>query len=218
MICAAFGEEFMNPRSSLHLAPTIAALVLAGFAIGTSGALAHPGHEEEPQVGQAAGATAVHNEVSITVEGDYRVIKANGWPDHAPGAFPRRGNPNTLTPQSYQFRVPMKPKAEETPVRRGGWWWGVALNGVPFEPGTGETWNNDPQSGWRYEAGTGFLNLGLDENNAHVQPNGSYHYHALPTGLVARLGGDEKKMLLVGWAADGFPLYTSMAHADAIDA
>ena len=69
-----------------------------------------------------------------------------------------------------------------------------------------------------YEAATGYRNLGLDEHNAHVQPNGSYHYHALPTGLVERLGGDGKKMVLIGWAADGLPLYTSSAHAQAKDA
>ncbi len=193
----------------------------------TAAAQAHPGHDEaaDPATASrddlawaiAAGATPV-NDVSIKTEGEFRVVKSNGWPDHAPGAFPRRGNPNTVAAQSYTFRLPLKPKAGESPARRGGWWWGVALNGVPFEPGTGETWNNDPQSGWRYEAATGFLNLGLDEHNAHVQPNGSYHYHALPTGLVEKLGGDGRKMLQVGWAADGFPLYTSWAPEDAKDA
>ena len=192
-------------------------------------ASAHPGHDEfrgpaaailaeisrEPASGVV---TAPANEVSIAVEGDFRVIKSNGWPDHAPGAFPRRGNPNTATPQHYSFRVPVKPRAEPEPVRGGGFWWGVALNGVPFEPGTAEAWNNDRQSGWRYEAATGFLNLGLDEHNAHVQPTGAYHYHALPAGLIEKRGGDEKQMLLIGWAADGFPLYSSRAYSDAKDA
>jgi hypothetical protein len=62
------------------------------------------------------------------------------------------------------------------------------------------------------------MNLGLDEHRAHVQPTGAYHYHGLPTGLIAKLGGDGKKMLHLGWAADGFPIYTSYAHADAKDA
>lgn len=145
------------------------------------------------------------------------MIRSNGWPDHVPGAFPRKGNPNTLSAQSYTFRVPLKPQAAPAPSRLRGWW-GVALNGVPFEPGTAETWNNDPRSGWRYEAGTGFLDLGLDENHAHVQPTGAYHYHGLPTGLIERLGGDGKKMLLIGWAADGFPVYTNWAPADPKDA
>ena len=224
----------MKPSFNPHLPLTFASLT--SLALMSTTVFAHPGHEEDAprdnapafflaQAGPPGGAPpsaaafgTARNEVSITVEGEFRVIKANGWPDHAPGTFPRRGNPNTLAPQSYTFRVPMKPKLEDLPVRRGGWWWGVALNGVPFEPGTGETWNNDPQSGWRYEAATGFLDLGLDEHNAHVQPTGAYHYHALPTGLVERLGGDENAMLLIGWAADGFPLYTTFAHADAKDA
>ncbi|HYR58357.1 MAG TPA: YHYH protein [Chthoniobacteraceae bacterium] len=158
------------------------------------------------------------NRVTITTEGDYRVIRSNGWPDHAPGAFPRRGNPNTASPQNYTFRVPLKPAIATTPARGGGWWFAVALNGVPFEPGTAENWNNDPRSGWRYEAKGGFLDLGLDEHNAHVQPTGAYHYHGLPTGLIARLGGDGKKMRLIGWAADGFPLYTSFGYSDAMNA
>lgn len=188
----------------------------------------HPGHDEVDgldqtppfflvQTGPAPASPVAKNEVSVAIEGDFRVIKSNGWPDHAPGEFPRRGNPNRLSPQHYTFKVPMKPKAESAPVFRGGWWWGVALNGVPFEPGTAEAWNNDRRSGWSYEAGTGFLNLGLDEHNAHVQPNGSYHYHAMPTGLVEKLGGDGKKMLLIGWAADGYPIYTSWAYSDAAD-
>lgn len=154
------------------------------------------------------------NRVKITVEGDQRVIRSNGWPDHAPGEFPRRGNPNTISEQEYTFRMPAKPKPAAEPTWRGGWFFGVAVNGVPFEPGTGETWKNDRRSGWRYEAATGFLDLGLDEHHAHVQPTGAYHYHALPKGLVEKLGGDTGKMLLVGWAADGFPIYTANAHED----
>jgi hypothetical protein len=46
-----------------------------------------------------------------------------------------------------------------------------------------------------------------------VQPTGAYHYHGLPMGLMAKLGADGKKMLLVGYAADGFPIYTSYAHS-----
>ncbi len=215
------------------LAPSIC-LIGTTLSLPVATLRAHPGHDEfadddispafdlaqvgpPPRGGAPGPATDTvppKNEVSIAVEGDFRIIQSNGWPDHAPGAFPRRGNPNRLSPQSYRFRVPLKPTVEETPVRHGGWWWGVALNGVPFEPGTAETWNNDPQSGWRYEAATGFLDLGLDENHAHVQPTGAYHYHALPTGLVERLGGDGKKMLLIGWAADGFPIYSGWAYSN----
>src|SRR5262245_46089029 len=46
------------------------------------------------------------SQVSIAIEGDQRVIRANGLPDHLTGQFPNRGNPNRIAPQSYAFRVP----------------------------------------------------------------------------------------------------------------
>ena len=44
--------------------------------------------------------------------------------------------------------------------------------------------------------------LGLDQNNAHVDHRGLYHYHAMPTGL---LKGNTST--LVGFAADGFEIH-----------
>lgn len=156
------------------------------------------------------------NQVSVTTNGQFRVIRANGLPDHKPGEFPNCGNPNSISAQSYNFRVTLMPQTNSTLRDGRGGWFGVALNGVPFEPGTGEFWNG--QHEWNYEAKSGFINLGLDESNAHVQPTGAYHYHGLPGGLITSLGGDSKKMLLVGWAADGFPIYTSRAHGNATNA
>jgi YHYH protein len=150
----------------------------------------------------------------MTIEGDRRVMTANGWPDHEPGQFPRRGNPNRLAEQRHRFEIPLKPEVAVKPTPTGKAWFGVAVNGVPFEAGTNEYWGD----GWNYEAIHGSINLGLDEHRAHVQPSGAYHYHGLPVGLIARLGGDGGKMLLLGWAADGFPIYTDHAHATAQDA
>lgn len=157
---------------------------------------------------------AMSNRVAISLRDGRRLIESNGYPDHTPGQFPRRGNPNTLTEQKYSFRVPEHPVVAAQPTPSGHNWFGVALNGVPFEPNTAEYWHNDRSSGWNNEALSGNINLGLDEHNAHVQPNGAYHYHALPKGLVARLGGDGQRMLLVGYAADGFPIYTAYGYTD----
>ena len=218
----------MPARLHLFRAQSLAVTGITAHLLFLPGLMAHPGHDGGPAaaiLAELAAATeitwvtdpGIRNEVAQRTADGFRFITSNGWPDHAPGEFPRRGNPNRISPQKHEFRITLSPQAAESPVFRGGWWWGVALNGVPFEPGTGETWNNDPQSGWRYEAATGFLNLGLDEHNAHVQPTGAYHYHALPKGMVAKLGGDQQHMLLVGWAADGFPLYTARAHDKADD-
>jgi hypothetical protein len=164
----------------------------------------------------SATTTLGDNKVTITISGGERVINANGLPNHPAGQFPGRGNPNRISAQIYSFRVPTNPRAVDQPIPANHAWFGVALNGVPFEPGTAEFWNN--QREWNYEAKSGFIDLGLDQNNAHVQPNGSYHYHGLPIGLILKLGGDGKKMLLVGYAADGFPIYTSYGHSVATNA
>ena len=121
-------------------------------------------------------AGAHENDVSIRSDGDMRIIRSNGIPQHDVGAFPNRGNPNAISPQNHDYRVPMNPVAANAhvPMSRG-MSFGVALNGVPFDPGTAEYWQNDRNSGWRYEALSGKINLGLDQNNAHVQPNGAYH-------------------------------------------
>ena len=159
------------------------------------------------------------NKVKIYEKDGFRVVESNGIPNHETGKFPNDGNPNRISEQNYNFKIPLTPamaKEEDRQPQSGGrpWFFGVGLNGVPFEPGTAEAWNNDMRSGWNNEALTGKLNLGTDMNNAHVQPNGAYHYHGIPTGLVEKLAGKDagKKMVLVGYAADGFPIYSQYGY------
>ena len=151
--------------------------------------------------------------VAISIKGAYRYIRSNGLPNHGTGRFPNRGNPNAIRAQSYRFKMPARPKLSGRITRLGRQPFGVAINGVVFDPGTAEYWRNDPRSGWRYEALGGAVRLGLDRNNAHVQPNGAYHYHAAPKGLMSRSNYRAKPML-IGWAADGFPIYTPFGFRD----
>lgn len=154
------------------------------------------------------------NRVSITTQGDAREISSNGIPDHKPGQFPNRHNPNTIQEQKYAFRVAARPEASRKPAPLGMNPFGVAVNGVPFDPGAAEFWNRDLDSGWQYEALGGKINLGLDSSNAHVQPNGAYHYHGIPTALFERLSGGKRQMTLVGYAADGYPIYALYGFSD----
>jgi len=169
------------------------------------------------------------NKVTITVRGDKRVIESNGIPDHKVAAFPNRGNPNAIAEQKYRLEVPAHPQPAVEQPGRFPFAWGVALNGVIFDPGTAEVYNDGDRSNpWRYEAlksndemGTTPripTGLGLDQNHGHVQPNGAYHYHGLPTLLIERLSGGAKQMTHVGWAADGYPVYAIHAYAQADDA
>ena len=161
----------------------------------------HPLEEEAPRV-------------SITIQGAWRVISSNGIPSHETGAFPNRGNPNAISPQSHLFMVPLHPVATEEPTPKGQHPFGVAVNGVPFDPDTAGWWQDDPSSGWRMQAITGEM-LGMDGNNAHVQPNGAYHYHALPTGLVDAY--EEDTPVILGWAADGYPITAPWGHQEPMD-
>jgi hypothetical protein len=154
-------------------------------------------------------------EVKIEVLDGHRYITSNGMPDHPTGRFPNAGNPNTIAPQSYRLRVPAMPQVAARHEQAGAYLFGVAVNGVPFDPGTAELWNGDFR--WHFEARSGYFaqrgSLGADENLAHVQPNGAYHYHGLPLGLLKKLDY-EKKPALVGYAADGYPIYGPFGYSD----
>ncbi len=177
-----------------------------------------PGGPSRRSTHNPASTSGGGGEVAITERGEYRYIESNGLPDHNPGRFPNSGNPHRIEEQDYTFRVPLEPTARDEPVSAGRMVFGVALNGVVFDPGTAEYWRRDRESGWRYEGiqANHKKTLGLDRNNAHVQPNGAYHYHALPVGFVEARGGIEQ-MLLIGYAADGFPIYGPYAYADPAD-
>jgi hypothetical protein len=155
--------------------------------------------------------------ISIDTGSGYRYVRADGIPDHQPGQFPNRGNPHSIKQQNYDFRVPVHPAKTGRITQLGHQNFGIALNGVPFDPLTAEYWNRDRSSGWNVEAMSGAMDLGLDQHNAHVQPNGAYHYHALPTGLIEQFPFREKPAL-IGYAADGFPIYGPYGYRDPANA
>jgi hypothetical protein len=166
--------------------------------------------------------TAVHS----AVRGEHRIVVANGVPDHEIGRFPNRGNPNVVREQRYTFRIPLDPAPPADPVLTAehvqgdhGYLFGLALNGVPFEPATGMNWTPEGvrrggrPGNWVYEAIGGSINFGIDHANAHVQRTGAYHYHGIPTPMIS-----DKKPTLVGYAADGYPIYGSLGYQDPSDA
>ncbi|MDB4617585.1 YHYH protein [Verrucomicrobiales bacterium] len=165
--------------------------------------------------------TPERNKVKIRKRSDEITIEANGMPDHRVGQFSNPQNPNEIAEQRHDIVIPADPKpaATITHIHGGGPGspkvFGITLDGVLIEPGTAETWMGDRQSGWNYEALGGAVPLGLDTNFGHVQPTGLYHYHGIPTGLLQRLKarkGEHSPM--IGWAADGFPIYAVYGYSD----
>lgn len=160
---------------------------------------------------------ATQPQVSFSLRGKTRVIESNGIPGHDTGAFPNRGNPNRITAQRYRYEVSAEPKVASKITPTEGVF-GIAINGVPFDPGAAEYYNGQMGSRWRYEPLSGAIALGIDASHAHVQPNGAYHYHGLPTGLLDSVKLDPKEHSpLIGWAADGFPIYAMYGYKDAKD-
>lgn len=158
---------------------------------------------------------AYANEVSITIESGYRVIRGNSIPDHAVGAFPNRGNPHAISRQGRTYKVPLTQIRADKVMRISLGVFGVAVNGVPFDLGANEFYLGQ-RGQWQYEALSGAVALGIDANYAHVQPIGTYHYHGLPSGLMAKVGvRDGAHSPLIGWAGDGYPIYALYGYADA---
>jgi len=147
---------------------------------------------------------------TVTVAGGVRTIVSNALPDHEVGEFPNPGNPNTITEQDVSYEYPANPvyvgsaTSAMTP--------GVAVNGVKFEPGTAETVTCESGETFRVEALQDIYDLGLDFNNAHVQPTGEYHYHGI-SELLANAYSTDDDLVHVGFAADGFLMYYSKSGA-----
>ncbi len=154
-----------------------------------------------------------------------RLMTGNGIPDHpvTAGSFA-----TPVGTQSLSVSFPLRPvfAASLTPrVRQAT---GYALNSVKFDPDTAatcvsaatSTMNGNGcvmvmgQDPWRVEAIGGSFVFGTDENNAHTQPNGQYHYHGMPEGL---LPSGSLAVRLVGYALDGFPVYARYGYSDADD-
>ena len=163
---------------------------------------------------------------SWTCNGTSRALVSNGLPNHTVGTFPRAGNPHPIGAVATSATYTLNPSttATNTTVVTSGY----GLNGVKLEPGTagtcsdagGTTCNQAQGTGaWNMEAlGQTAFNFGTDENNAHVQPTGAYHYHGMPEQYIVKLGKGTGTMTLVGWAPDGFPIYARYGYNTATNA
>jgi YHYH protein len=225
---------------------TLCVIAVSGFAL-TQAGLALPGEANAPaasnSVAQVATSTAgvacplsysVFNSsprVNLLSTSNWvcssttRTLTANCVPDH-----PITGG-NFATPISAQnltVNMPVSPVlANIVPLTTIGY----VLNGVKMDPATNGSCTSTatstaPGGGcvaamgsgpWVLEAFGGAFVFGTDENNAHVQPNGQYHYHSSPEGYINSLNLGQA-MTLVGFAMDGFPVYARYGFTVADDA
>jgi len=158
-----------------------------------------------------------------------RLLTANGIPNHEVGEFPNEGNPNTIGEVDVAASFSLMPVETSTATQLGGprGVTGYVLNGVKIDAGTAGSCDDsgsscsliDNSGNWSIEAlGQSSFNFGTDNNNAHVQPTGDYHYHGMPENYLSEQGADNTQMTLIGWAADGFPIYARYGYSIPNDA
>lgn len=150
------------------------------------------------------------SDVSVSLDGDFIVVKTNGVPNHGSPYFGTgdsryeayngtnsqfRLNPNTIQEQNLVFRIPRTPKLDPTHPATPLGPIGVSLNGVPFF---------NQYAAMRAPL-TNEIN-GFDQYNGHPQGQGSYHYHVEPLYLTGVYG----KEALLGFLLDGYPVYGPM--------
>lgn len=155
-----------------------------------------------------APAMAHDNRISVEVKNGERCFSGNGLPDHATGQFPNKGNPNAIAAKTLSVCLTTNPTKNAKPRFIQGPI-GIGINGVEFRPGTADWYDpdarrkfsRDKSSGWKMEGLNPDNILGMDSQNAHVGPDGLYHYHGVANALVKSAGNGP-----IGYAADGFPI------------
>lgn len=202
-------------------ASTAAAATSASGATGTGAAAA----STTSTTAAASSAAAVADELAFgmgDVATDYLTITvADGYRTITTASYPTTHDidsgfryPGTPTPQSpgREFRVPVSPTIADTPTFvQTGQNFGVHLDSVIFDPKTAGYFNDDMSSGWNYVATPDQLDL----YGAHTQPqNGFYHYHLITEQWLSEADAHSS---LVGWAADGFPVYLRYGYTDPTD-
>ncbi|WP_159473354.1 YHYH protein [Dyadobacter sp. 3J3] len=153
----------------------------------------------------------IYGASSITSDGTYITIKTTGLPDHksvyyatgnslyenfsgttfAGNTFNK--NPNSISAQSYTFKIPVDPKVATTHAATPLGPIGVSLNGVPFfnqYAGPNQPLTSEATS--------------FDQYWGHPQQTGQYHYHVEPLYLTTV---KTSKSALLGFLLDGFPVY-----------
>ena len=149
-------------------------------------------------------------EEKIDHQKQVRTISINHIASHDVGVFPNPGNPNRIKVFKFTKSIPLTPQIAARSTRAQGYDTGILFSGVSIEPFTAEFFigpKGHLNREWNITTLTTTENLGLDCNNAHVQPTGRYHYHGTPSAYLASIDFKDNQMIKLGYAADGFPIY-----------
>ena len=169
-------------------------------------------------------------------------VRSSGLAGYIMGPWQNGSFPNLPVNQKILYRLPRTNYVPATKSLTGGGQIGIFVDGVEmFNSWDAFSWNGSAEvSGngttyyWNRDA---YVNEGatFDAGNAHQQNTGTYHYHANPPGLRYLLGDHvnydataktfseatntaTKHSPILGWVADGFPIYGPYGYSNATNA
>jgi hypothetical protein len=168
-------------------------------------------------------------------------VRSTGLASYNMGPWQNGSFPNLPVNQKIFYRVPRTNNVPATKSITGGGQIGIFVDGVEmFNSWDAFYWNGSADTGgggtgyWNRDA---YVNEGptFDPGNAHQQNTGTYHYHANPIALRYLLGDHvdysaatktysedtntpTKHSPILGWVADGFPIYGPYGYSVSNDA
>jgi hypothetical protein len=165
------------------------------------------------------------NAVCFEEINNVRKVYTNNFPAHEYGPWP---GPNNLLAQDFEYTMCLYPELtttitelKEDPDSQacgGGIIFGVSNQGINYSPFARLYWVNpntqEENLDWHVEAD---FTLGMDLNGGHVNSVSRYHYHNIPTDYFTNdleIDGSSHSPIL-GYAADGFPIYYKHLYTDA---
>ncbi|MBC7462788.1 MAG: YHYH protein [Actinobacteria bacterium] len=157
-----------------------------------------------PDLSQSVGAGTGYDKpyLSIACTASEVIITSNGMT-----SFPFvKMTPNSLKEQEWVWRIPLSPKIAEKSrsIRNVLGTLGFTVSGVPIY---GPTEGPSPAS----EAyGDPVYNKVLDACGGHTGPASEYHHHAISLTLACNLA----QQVVLGYALDGFPIYSNIGCLD----
>jgi hypothetical protein len=144
------------------------------------------------------------SQVTIGVEGDKRVVRANNLPKHPTGTFPIARsddayqydrNPNAIAAQNIVLQLPALPVVAAQPSCVPMGMIGFTLSGAAIYNALDAGGRDAPV----YEI--------QDKCNGHPERQGQYHYHDYSDCMSDRRSEAGGHSDLVGYALDGFGIY-----------
>lgn len=171
----------------------------------------------------AQSAEAFTGDVTISTSGGECSLQSNGIPNHDFNVNGSFANPVSAQNNTYNITTSPAMAASTTPLALGES--AIFLNGVKLDILSAACYNVGGESlgnekigcgadeianPWRYDPLSSLNSFGADDNNAHTQPDGTYHYHGNPMAMFdTNCESTMTESPLIGFASDGYPIYGS---------